>query len=79
VALIENFPYDLIHFNSYENTIVIKAIFHTSRNTEMDWKELKFQKYNLCTKQMKRKDLQHIKLESTLLKVSMNMHQLMLF
>ena len=34
VALIENFPY-LIHFNSYENTIVIKAIFHTSRNTEI--------------------------------------------
>lgn len=33
VALIENFPY-LIHFNSYNNKIVIKAIFHTSRNTE---------------------------------------------
>ena len=44
VALIENFPY-LIHFNSYDNTVVIKAIFHTSRNTEI-WieKELKFQK-----------------------------------
>ncbi|MFV8344987.1 MULTISPECIES: type II toxin-antitoxin system RelE/ParE family toxin [Flavobacterium] len=34
VALIENFPY-LIHFNSYNNKIVIKAIFHTSRNTEI--------------------------------------------
>ena len=34
VALIENFPY-LIHFNSYDNIIVIKAIFHTSRNTEI--------------------------------------------
>jgi methylmalonyl-CoA mutase len=67
VALIENFPY-LIHFNSYENTIVIKAIFHTSRNTEYGLKGIKFQKYNLCTKQMKRKDLQHI-IKSTLLKV----------
>ncbi|RTY66287.1 hypothetical protein EKM05_11380 [Flavobacterium sp. GSP27] len=37
VALIENFPY-LIHFNSYENIIVITAIFHTSRNTEI-WTE----------------------------------------
>lgn len=34
VALIENFPYT-IHFNIYDNTIVIKAIFHTSRNTEI--------------------------------------------
>jgi hypothetical protein len=34
VALIENFPY-LIHFNSYDHIIVIKAIFHTSRNTEI--------------------------------------------
>ncbi|CAH0336712.1 hypothetical protein FVB9288_02424 [Flavobacterium sp. CECT 9288] len=34
VALIENFPY-LIHFNSYDHTIVIKAIFHTSRNAEI--------------------------------------------
>ena len=37
VALIENFPY-LIHFNCYDNSIVIKAIFHTSRNAEI-WKE----------------------------------------
>jgi plasmid stabilization system protein ParE len=34
VALIENFPY-IIHFNIYDNRIVIKAIFHTSRNTEI--------------------------------------------
>ena len=34
VALIENFPY-LIHFNRYNNKIVIVAIFHTSRNTEI--------------------------------------------
>jgi plasmid stabilization system protein ParE len=34
VALIENFPYT-IHFNIYVNRIVIKAIFHTSRNTEI--------------------------------------------
>ena len=34
VALIENFPY-LIHFNNYDNIIVITAVFHTSRNTEI--------------------------------------------
>ena len=34
LALVENFPY-LIHFNNYDNIIVIKAIFHTSRNTEI--------------------------------------------
>jgi plasmid stabilization system protein ParE len=34
VALIENFPY-LIHFDIYGKKIVIKAIFHTSRNTEI--------------------------------------------
>lgn len=34
VALIENFPY-LIHFNNYDNIIVITAIFHTSRNAEI--------------------------------------------
>ncbi|WP_426091520.1 type II toxin-antitoxin system RelE/ParE family toxin [Flavobacterium sp. DSR3-2] len=34
VALIETFP-SLMHFNSYDHIIVIKAIFHTSRNTEI--------------------------------------------
>ncbi|MFV8392722.1 type II toxin-antitoxin system RelE/ParE family toxin [Flavobacterium sp. LB2P6] len=34
VALIENFPY-LIHFNIHNNKIVIKAVFHTSRNAEI--------------------------------------------
>jgi plasmid stabilization system protein ParE len=37
IILIENFPY-LIHYTIYGNKIVIKAIFHTSRNTEI-WNE----------------------------------------
>lgn len=34
VALIETFPY-LIHFSVYGSKIVIKAVFHTSRNSEI--------------------------------------------
>jgi hypothetical protein len=33
-ALIETFPY-LIHFDIINNTVFIKAVFHTSRNTEI--------------------------------------------
>jgi hypothetical protein len=32
------FPY-LIHFSTNENTIVVKAVYHTSRNSE-DWNNL---------------------------------------
>lgn len=33
-ALINTFPY-LIHFSIYEKMIVVKAVYHTSRNSEM--------------------------------------------
>jgi len=33
-ALLATFPY-LIHFSIYENVIVIKAVYHTSRNSEI--------------------------------------------
>jgi hypothetical protein len=34
VGLIETFPY-LIHFSVYGSKIVIKAVFHTSRNSDI--------------------------------------------
>lgn len=37
IALIDTFPY-LIHFSIDANTIVIKAVFHTSRNAAI-WNE----------------------------------------
>ena len=38
ICITKKFPY-LIHFSVYENSIVIKAIFHSSRNPEL-WKEV---------------------------------------